>query len=245
MDISQAQHLLSTRGWLTKTPAPFREAVLSHCVLRDFATGDTIYAQGDRSGGLWGLAAGTVGVEVSGDHRNPSFAYFTGRGFWIGAHPLVLGTDRQVGLVALRPSSLLYLPSPSFHRIASDDPEAWRWLAVLPLMQTTLAFGVLDDLLIRDTRRRCAAVLLRLAGCRGPGAVSEPDEIHVTQEQLAEMINMSRTALGEVLRWFEGRSLISRKYGKLTIDNQKLETLLKIGPDAFSRESFAKADSKI
>ena len=245
MDISQAKQVLTMRGWLTKTPAPFREAVLSNCVLRDFAAGETIYAQGDRSGGLWGLAAGTIGVELAGDHRNPGFAYLTGRGFWIGAHPVVLGTDRQVGLVALRPSSLLHLPTASFLRLASEDPEAWRWLAVLPLMQTTLAFGVLDDLLIRDTRRRCAAVLLRLAGCRGPGAVSEPDDIHVTQEQLAEMLNMSRTALGEVLRWFEARGLISRRYGKLTIDNTKLETLLKVGPYAFSDEDLSPADEKI
>jgi CRP/FNR family transcriptional regulator, cyclic AMP receptor protein len=226
MNISEARAVLSARGWLTKTPAHFRDAVLSNCELRSFSSGETVYAQGDRSGGLWGLAAGTVGIELSGQHRDPSFAYFTGKGFWIGAHALVLGTERQVGLVALRSCSLLHLPGTAFHGITLQNQEAWRWLALLPLLQNTLAFGVLEDLLIRDTRRRCAAVLLRLAGCRGPLAATEPDDVYVTQEQLAGMINLSRTALGEVLRGFEAKGFISRQYGKLTIEVNQLEDMV-------------------
>lgn len=204
----------------------FRQKILSHCDLRNFAPGETIYAQGDKSGGLWGLADGTVGIELSGQHRDPTFAFLTNKGFWIGAPTLVMGAERQVGLVALRPSTLLHLPKSAFLAMTQQDPEVWRWLSVLPLLQNVLAFGVLEDLLIRDPRRRCAAILLRLAGCRGPLAVAEPEEVFATQEQLAEMINMSRTALGEVLRDFEAKGLILRRYGKMTVDRLLLEGVL-------------------
>lgn len=226
MDISEARQVLSTRGWLAMTPPGFRDAVLARCELHSFAAGETVYAQGDGPSGMWGLAEGTVGIELSGQSRDAVYAYLAGKGFWIGAHPLVLGTERQVGLVALRPSSLLNLPSTTFHAMARQDPEAWRWLAVLPLLQTSLAFGVLEDLAIRDTPRRCAAMLLRLAGCRGPTPSQEADEIFVTQEHLAEMINLSRTALGVVLRAFESQRLIERQYGKVKIDRERLEVLL-------------------
>lgn len=225
MDISLARAVLSDRGWLSKTPAWFREQVLEHSQLRSFAAGQTIFAQGDASEGLWGLAAGTLGVEMAGSKRAPSFAHLAGKGFWIGAHTLVLGPGRQVGLVALTPCQMLHLPASLFHVIARQDGEAWRWLSVLPLLQNAVAFGTLEDLLIRDPKRRCAAILLRLAGCRGPFAGDEPEEVFATQEQLAEMINLSRTSLGDVLRGFEAQGYISRQYGRITIDRDLLSRI--------------------
>lgn len=225
-EIEAARAALAGRGWLTKTPPAFRAAVLSQCKLRSCAAGETIFSQGDVEVGLWGLASGTIGVELSGRHRDPSFAYFTGTGFWIGAHTLVTGAGRQVGLVALRPCQMLHLSGSAFLGIVQQDPEAWRWLAVLPLLQNALAFGTLEDLLIRDPRRRCAAVLLRLAGCRGPLAVSQPEDIYVTQEQLAEMINLSRTSLGDILRAFERQGFLTRGYGKLSIDAPEMNRML-------------------
>jgi DNA-binding FadR family transcriptional regulator len=65
-----------------------------------------------------------------------------------------------------------------------------------------------------------------LAGCRGPIAVADPEEIHVTQKQLAEMIAMSRTALGEVLRGFAAKGYITRTYGKLQVVRPALEGVL-------------------
>ena len=125
----------------------------------------------------------------------------------------------------MRPSHLLHLSSAGFHAIAQRDAEAWRWLAMLALMQNAVAFGMLDDLLIRDADRRCGAILLRLAGCRGPFAMNDPEDVFATQEQLAEMCNLSRTSLGEVLRGFEKRSLISRRYGRIVINRTLLTAM--------------------
>lgn len=225
MDILDARTALARRGWLSRTPAAFRDAVLSQTSLRSFGAGTTIYSEGDPSDGLWGLAEGTIGLELAGERRSPSFAYLSGRGFWIGAQTLIMGPGRQVGLVALRPCRMLYLSGAAFHAIAQKDAEAWRWLAALPLIQNAVAFGVLDDLLIRESDRRCAAILLRLAGCRGPFAQDEPDDIYATQEQLAEICNLSRTSLGEVLRAFDRQGFISRRYGRIVIDRAVLARL--------------------
>ena len=200
--------------------------MLSQCQLRSYAAGETVYAQGDSSTGLWGLAEGSVGIELSGLNQDPSFAYFSGNGFWIGAHTLVVGPGRQVGLVALRPSKMLHLSGSAFHSIAQQQElEAWRWLAMLPLIQVAVAMGTLTDLLIRDPKRRCAAILLRLAGCRGPVTLDEPEEIHVTQEQLSEMMNLSRTVLGGILRNFEAQGYIARHYGRISINRDLLQDL--------------------
>lgn len=226
IDLVQARAVLSARGWLTKTPASFREAILSGTSLHHFAEGETIYAQGDRPAGVWGLAQGLVGIELSGQHRDPTYAFFASKGFWIGAHTLVMPGERQVGLVALRPSALLHLPAQTFHALSQTAPEAWRWLAVLPLLQNVIALGTLQDLMLRDPEKRVAAILLRLAGCRGPMASADPDDIFVTQEQLAEMISISRTALGRILRMLQAEGAIARQYGRISIDPPRLLDLL-------------------
>ena len=229
LELATARALLAECGWLCKTPEGFRESILAQSQLRSFSAGETIYAEGDPSEGLYGLAAGTLGIELSGPTRPPGFAYLTGKGFWIGAHTLVLGPGRQVGLVALTPCHVLHLSGSAFHVIARREPEAWRWLSVLPLMQNAVAFGVLEDLLIRSPKRRCAAILLRLAGCRGPFAGDTPEEIFVTEEVLAEMANLSRTSVGDVLRDLEAQEFISRRYGRISIDRDKLTALISPG----------------
>ncbi len=218
--------MLACRGWLSRTPSAFREAILSQTRLRSFDAGETVYSEGEASDGLWGLAQGMIGLERAGERRAPSFALLSGPGFWIGAQTLVHGPGRQVGLVALRPCRMLSLSGAAFHAIAQKDAEAWRWLAALPLSQNAVAFGVLDDLLIRESDRRCAAVLLRLAGCRGPYAQETPEDIFATQEQLAEMCNLSRTSLGDVLRSFEKGGLILRRYGRITVQRRPLADMV-------------------
>ncbi len=229
MDILDARTALAGRGWLSRTPAAFRDAILAQARLRSFPAGATVYAEGDPSDGLWGLASGMIGLELAGAKRSPSLAYLSGKGFWIGAHTLVMGPGRQIGIVALRPSHLLFVSGSAFHAIAQKDPEAWRWLAMLPLMQNAVAFGILDDLLISESDRRCAAILLRLAGCRGPFAQAEPDDIYVTQEQLGEMSNLSRTTVGDVLRTFEKQGFITRRYGRIVIDSSALARVVTQG----------------
>ncbi len=218
MNISDARSVLGARGWLAATPADFRDAVLGRCELRRIKGGTSVYRPDDPPGGLWGLAAGGVAIELASMDRGALFGHFAGPGFWIGAGPTVTRDPRRLGVVATRTSVLLRLPMAEFEAIAARDPQAWRWLAVLPIQQSLLAAGVAADLMIRDPRRRLMATLLRLAACHGPLAGPEPREIVASQEELATIANLSRTALGEMLRDFERQGLIARRYRRITVD---------------------------
>jgi CRP-like cAMP-binding protein len=226
--ILEAKVVLSRRGWLPATSAGFRAAVLDGCGLRRFAAGQTIYSRGDPPGGLWGLAAGQIAIEAPSADLGSYIAYFAGPGYWIGAAPTITRDPRHVGIVAARPSVLLHLPIAEFEAIAAKDPEAWRWLAVLPIQQSLLATGVATDLMIRDPRCRLVAILLRLAGCREPLAAypPEPEEILISQEALAVIVNLSRTALGEMLRSLEREGRIARRYRRIQLDRERCLELL-------------------
>lgn len=218
MHLCEARTVLAERGWLPATPAPFREAILARTEARRFKRGEAIYNRGDPPGGLWGLATGGIAIEVESVERGPFFGHFAGPGFWVGAAPIITHNPRNVGLLATRASVLLHLPMAEFEAIAEHMPQAWRWLAILPLQQTMLAIGIAEDLMIRDPRRRTIALMLRLAACREPLAGPEPQEIVASQENLASIVNLSRTALGEFLRDFERQGLIERRYRRIRID---------------------------
>ena len=214
-----ARDILGKRGWLAATPDHFRNAVLARSALRKVRRGEPVYRRGEPAGGLWGLASGGLAIEVAPLDRGSLLGHFVGPGFWIGAAPLVTGDSRQVGLVATRASALLHLPMAEFEAIAAADPQAWRWLAVLPIQQAMLATGVAEDLMIRDPRHRLLATLMRLAALRGPFAAAEPQAIVVSQENLAAIVNLSRTAVGLMLRAFEAEGLVDRRYSSIRIVN--------------------------
>lgn len=71
---------------------------------------------------------------------------------------------------------------------ASDaaEPLAWRWPAVLPIRQATLAAGVAKDQRIGAPRRLPARLFRRAALC-GSCAGCEPQDVFVGPERLAAM----------------------------------------------------------
>jgi hypothetical protein len=90
-------------------------------------------------------------------------------------------------------------------------------------MQLSIIYGdvsqnIAADLLIRDSERRCAAVLLRLGGRRlaGPGD-KEQVEVPVTQSDLAGAANLSRNSAGTMLQRLAACGLIEQGYRSVAV----------------------------
>ena len=66
---------------------------------------------------------------------------------------------------------------------------------------------VASDMLIRDSRRRCLAALLRVADCRTGG--TEPTTAELSQDELAAMANLSRQTTCPILREFADAGLVT------------------------------------
>jgi CRP/FNR family transcriptional regulator, cyclic AMP receptor protein len=225
MNISEARAALAARGWLSFVPAEFRTEILSHVTLHAFDRGDWIFEQDKPAGGMWGIAAGMAAISIRSEEQPDAAAHIQVAGQWTGAAALILGSQRLHGLRCLAASQMVFLSSRAIEKIAAQMPDAWRWIGALPAMNMQLAFMTVEDLLIPDPRRRCAAILLRLAGCRGPFRGTVPDEIPLSQDQLGQTMNMSRTVLGEVLRELERAGAIARNYKRIQVHPKSLMTI--------------------
>jgi CRP/FNR family transcriptional regulator, cyclic AMP receptor protein len=218
MTLERAKGVVASRGWLSQTGAGFRDAVLARVSLRSYRSGDTIYSINDPPGGMYGLAAGGAKVSSAQDEDGPYVAHIMTPGDWTGYGPAITGGNRIIGLTAGRNCQLLSLPLHAVEEILAGDPESWRHLALLALIDTQIALGAMEDLAIRDEFRRFLAVLLRAGGSRyGDPNGDVPIRIDLNQTDLAHMCNLSRNTVGAFLRSLEGEGLIETGYGVIGI----------------------------
>ena len=213
----QARAFLAATGDLAVMPERLRTAVLDRCSLRRFSAGENLYALGDPPGGPYGLVAGGVALFMGQAEHGPHFAHFGRPGVWFGEGSALTDQPRQVGAVATRNTTTLHLPLPAIRTLASTDGEVWRWIAMLTSQHLKIAMGAIIDLMIRDPADRAIAVLLRLADRRSPGGPGGPATVDASQEDLAAMANLSRNALGTVLRRLEAEGLIRIGYRQITL----------------------------
>ncbi len=216
--IETARELASREGWLSLMPAAFRQAVLERCVLQRFAAGAGIYAVGDAPGGIYGLVSGSVRVTIAPGDEGPFFAHLMQPGIWIGEGPALSGLPRLVGLSAGRDSEVLHLPLAAIHGIVEANPAAWRCIGALSLLNTQMAIGVVNDLMIRDDAKRFIATLLRLGSCRLALPVRQPPiAVDASQEELATMANLARTTVSAILKRLAASGLVALDYRRTII----------------------------
>jgi len=157
-----------------------------------------------------------------------------GPGSWFGLAAAMHKQSRVVGVTATRASVLLLLPMAEFDAIVTENPASWRFFTAMAMINMSVAMGAADDLLIRDTSRRCIATLLRLAGLRSSSGLTPPlSEVDVTQEELAYLSNLSRNAAGLLLRDLQKRGLIELAYKSIRILNPTaLQEMVRSGGEA-------------
>lgn len=190
--------LVQRVGWLSRMPAPFRSALLDVARVRQYETGEVLFAVGDQPGGLYGLESGCLGLESAQSDCPPQKTFLVHPGTWIGEGP-VAGLDvRMIGAWATRPSTVVAIEIAAFRRVAAHTPTLWRHLALLSLENNGRAIGLAQDLMLRGSRERLAALLVRLAGLRDAHPPA-PAVVDATQSEIAAMANLSRSVVSSLL----------------------------------------------
>lgn len=116
------------------------------------------------------------------------------------------------------PTLLALVSHARMHALLRQHPE-WRECVAQLAMDFAVRYGsAAGDLLIRDSRQRVIAVLLRLADCRHLDPATPPTII-LSQGDLAAAANMSRHLAGETLRELEDQRLIEIGYRQVAIRN--------------------------
>jgi CRP-like cAMP-binding protein len=209
---------LAAIGWLREAPADFNLSLLDAASTRHFDPGSTIWQAGDTDFGLLGIRSGNAGVLHSMSTPGSPFGHIVGPGYWTGEGPLLSGKPKALTLVARTHVEIAVVAHRHVRSLLTSRPDYWQQIGRLALINGHLSSVIASDLMIPNSRRRCAATLLRLAGCRFERLhTATAPTIAIAQDELAAMANLTRHTTAPILHGFAAAGLISLGYRTITI----------------------------
>ncbi|MEM1197273.1 MAG: Crp/Fnr family transcriptional regulator [Pseudomonadota bacterium] len=215
--MSNSLHLSDPRRSLT-VPMLFasleeglRERLIAGSPARAYGDGQLIQQRGTRPDGFWLIDQGSVWIgqhSVDGEFRA---AAVLGPGDSYGELAVFAGTPRVVDAVARKQARVRFIAAAAFLSALEDYPQSNRALlgALSAQLQNTL--DQLAGLRRGSNSARLAGLLVNLAG---------PDGVaRITQQELAELLGVTRPTANAALRALEDAKLIRRGYGVVEIGN--------------------------
>lgn len=231
MDRSQAEHILTKRGWLADQPPDVQADVLKRAWLVSRAEGTALFHPGDDPGGMYGLVSGAVGIRIAYRLDEGRLVHIGRSGMWFGYGPLVRGGPRSLhfSFTLTEQSWLLNLSLADLQEIAGMSTAHLRALLAVSDYGMDAAVQTVETLAIRHTDRRIAATLLRISPQAEDLPEGTPIEVRLTQTQLGEMANADRKVVNRALSRMVERGWLDISYGRIRI-------LDAAAIDAFTRE---------
>jgi CRP-like cAMP-binding protein len=211
MDQGEGLRILAAREWLSTTPPEFQRAILAASSWHRFEPGDPIQTAGRaENGAMAGLASGVVELRSVLGRADTPIMHYARPVFWFGYRPVVTGQRlHKIEATAKTVVHLARIPHADIKKLLNERPEWWQYFLQPAFFFADIAVNIAADFMIRDSERRCAAVLLRLGGRRfaGPGDEA-PVDVSITQEELAGAANLSRNSAGAILKRLSERGLV-------------------------------------
>jgi CRP-like cAMP-binding protein len=218
MDLAEGLHAVTHKGWLSSTSPEFQRAILAGCDCRPLEAGAPLQVGGEDHGEMIGLARGILELRTTLGPADTAIMHFAHPVFWLGFVPTLFKQPRRAAASAKTPAWLVRVPEATIRRTLKENPHWWAFFLQPLLEYGDLTVTIAADLMIRDSERRCAAALLRLAGCRyaGPRDVN-PAEVPLTQNELAGAANLSRNSVGTLLQRLATRGFVEVGCGAMIV----------------------------
>jgi CRP-like cAMP-binding protein len=220
VDLDEGLRAVTSQGWLSSTSPDFQRAILSGSDCRRLEAGTPLQVGGEEHGEMIGLVQGILELRTTLGPADTPIMHFVHPVFWLGFVPTLFKQPRRVAANARTRAWVVRVPAPTIRRTLTENPEWWGFFLQPLLIYADIAATIAADLMLRDSDRRCAAALLRLAGCRQASPQDETAvEVPLTQNELAGAANLSRNSVGTMLQRLATRGFVEVGYGTMTVRN--------------------------
>ncbi len=215
MTPQEGEAVLRNTGWLSTVEPEFQSALLRSCRWKFFEPAETIVSAGDQSAPFIGIASGSVSITTALGPPDTPLTHIAHAGIWTGFVAFVGDRPTDNETVARTPVYAAVTSRSAVEALLNDQPIWWRDVARLALWYGETAVNIAADLLIRESDRRCAATLLRIANCRFAG--DQPTVAHANQTDIATIANLSRNTTNALLGELERNGMVARHYNLIDI----------------------------
>jgi len=175
-----------------------------------YGRADVIFREGEPAERLFLIDSGTVKLSISSPSGHELLIGVLGRGQIFGELEVIDRGPRAMDARAMDTSRVYALDSDMFWTLLENRPALARRLLELMARRLRRADQTSQDLVFFDAPTRLARKLLQLAEEHG-----EPEDgeavrvtVRVTQEELAQMIGVTRESANRLVSSFAGRGWI-------------------------------------
>ena len=196
-------------GWLSEEPVEFKIWAAETGRWRVYRAGQFVYHAGDASDGIYGLASGGIQITFPLIAEEPVIVHRAEIGFWMGDLAELANIRRLVSVMAVTESRLFHLPSPAIKALLAEQPEHWSSFYRLSAMNQRTALTHLSEALALTVRARVCRRLLALS--------EKIQNLEITQDELAQLLGVTRPTLARCLADLKERGGISMHYRKLRV----------------------------
>lgn len=217
------EHLIIVRSgrWFHGLPRPLAQQLVQLARVQQLAPGETLLRRGEPSAGLHAVLRGTLRIcsQGAGTRARGTLLTLLESPAWFGELSFFDQSPCAHDVVAVEASSVLQVPQAPLLQWLEQHPEHWRPLALLVTLKLRQALATLEDQFVLAAPQRLARRLVALAVDHGQRIDSTQSRrvLHLSQEQLAQMLALSRQTTNQILQELQQRGMLRLHRGRLEI----------------------------
>jgi CRP-like cAMP-binding protein len=199
-----------------------------YATTRKFKRGATIFAKGDPGDRLFAVASGSVKMSSSSFEGRNAILNIIGKGEIFGEIALLDGFPRTTDAIAHTNCELAILERRDFLPFVQSQPLLAMKFIELLCMRLRRSSEQIEYIILQDLSGRLAGTLIGLAHRRRSDEGGRA--IAITQQELGEMVGMTRESVNKQLREWAARKWVRLEHGEiLLLDAEALASVAETG----------------
>jgi len=202
-------------GFVMALPEAVRGDLLGRGQARSFAKGQIIQQRGDTAREFWYVESGSVQIGRYGVGGRLTLFALLGAGDAFGELAFMGEFPRTVDAIAGSDCVLIRIGERELWSLMDTDAAVTRLLLKTMALTVQEAFDLIESSRNLSVPQKLAQALLQLSGNQEDGG-----QVMATQQDLADLVGVSRVSLGKAMTRLQGAGVIEPGYGFVTIRNR-------------------------
>ncbi len=183
-----------------------------HTVLK---RGATIFSKGDPGNSLYAVVSGTVKISISSPDGRNAILNLVGPGETFGEMSVLDGQTRSADATANNNCEIYVIDRRDFLPFMRNQPALSMKFIELLCERLRRTSDQVEQVILQDLPGRLASALLGLLERRK--LEPESQTISITQQELSEMVGMTRESINKQLRAWAARGWVRLEHGAIVV----------------------------
>jgi CRP-like cAMP-binding protein len=208
-------------------PAAF-DQLCRYAKLTTLKRGAPIFSKGDAGNSLFAVISGTVKISSSSPEGRSAILNLIGSGEVFGEVALLDGLSRTTDATANSDCELFVIDRREFIPFVRSQPALAMKFIELLCARLRWTSEQVEQVILQDLPGRLASALIRLTEKHQQSPAGRA--ITITQQEISEMVGMSRESINKQLRAWATRKWVRLEHGAIVVlDAESLQALAEAG----------------